>query len=111
MQDIALYHMEKLNRRNKVVEKTETLAEQIKRMDDWHKLTPTEKLKHMPYSDWLVKLKEHLVLGRQSIVPGRCFDWMTMKRKTQLQEFHANGTSFTEIAAWAKEMSLVYMNL
>ena len=113
MQDIVLHGMEKATRKGVGSERTikiKTLAEQLKEAEQWKKLSVHEQLKATPWHDWIRDLEDEIVNKRSGTVTAGCFTWLHFKHKAKLEQFHANGTSFSDIASWARDMEMDYMN-
>lgn len=107
-QDNALHHMEKLLRNNKTPEKREkSLAEQLKDLDDYNALSPSEKLKRMDWSDWTRALEKFIIDDKRKCSTYRFRGFMSKDRK-RFEEWHSKGTLFTEILRWIEDQPDYY---
>jgi hypothetical protein len=101
MQDRILAGYDKENKRGTATPKLPTLAEQLKELEDWKKLTPSEKYKKMQFRDWEDLLEKFLVDEHRVCTP-RQFAVLIMGPKTRAQffKFKEEGTDFQTIKDW-----------
>jgi hypothetical protein len=117
MQDIALYHMDKMNRRTQGQRenKPKSLQEEWNEMERWNKLTPEQRNQETPWGEYLRNLKDWMNSRdggrRHGIFTDRFYSWLTSARKKELMEYHAKGTQFKDMAAWIKDMSEIHINI
>jgi hypothetical protein len=101
MQDRILAGYDKENKRGgQTNSKLPTLAEQLKELEDWKKLTPAEKYKRMTWRDWEDLLYKFLD-DKRACTP-RQFQILTSSPKTKAQfvKFKEEGTDFLTIKEW-----------
>lgn len=103
-QDIAIHHMDKLNRRNLTEIKQKTLAEQIEEAD----LPEAEKIRRMTQYNWNKSLQEAVLSDRNLAV--KLSEWCRTKFKGQFETFRKEGTSFREIVMFIKSKEEEYLN-
>ena len=110
MQDIALGHMDKINRRNKTV--TETPQEEYERQVRESKWTPQQRMQNKSKYDWQKDLEEHIAkLGFGGNGVGRgLLSWCQNKFKTEFEGFHKNGNSYEEVVRFVKDKEIAYLN-
>lgn len=107
VQDIALYHMEKLSRRvgsereNRVV----SLAEQLSRAEG----LANQSTSQMDFGDWREALQRKLKENRKGI-SGRAFEFVTRKYRKQLEEIKDRG-SWNEAFLFVEEKAIEWMNI
>ena len=105
MQDIAMYHMDKLNRQNTSVNKIKTLAEQLAEFNK----SPEQLRRESSYYDWSKDLKE--ACDSDKFGPsGPYFLFVTARYKKEMEEFHSKGTPFKEIIFFIKSKEEEYIN-
>jgi hypothetical protein len=117
MQDIALYHMDKLNRRTpgERDNKPKSLEEEWKAMDRWNKLSPEQRNQETPWGDWQINLRDWLNNReggrRHGVFTDRFYGWLCSARKKELMEYHAKGTQYKDMVTWIKEMAEYHINV
>lgn len=117
MQDIALYHMEKLNRRTKGDRDNtpQSLEEQFKELTRVNNLTPEQRMKEKSWEEWSYDLRRWMesreTARRYTTFTTRFTGWVFQARKTELQKFHSEGTAYKDMADWLQDMQMVHMNL
>lgn len=108
MQDIALYHMDKMNRNNQSDNKPKSLAEQLKEAA----LPPEERRKRMPSTDWHRDLRDQVYMGKGSVTVGtRLFQYVMSKYKTEIEAYRESGVSYKEVINFIKSKSDEYINM
>ena len=109
MQDIALYHMEKANRRTRNEAKTEeSLEEAVNRLDKWDSMTPGERLKSLSWGDWLDGLQQALIKDRTW--SQKNYTFVTAKYQAELMKMHSEGTSYREVSQFIREKAVERLN-
>jgi hypothetical protein len=109
MQDIALYHMEKANRRTRNEAKTEeSLEEAVNRLDKWDSMTPGERLKSLSWGDWLDGLQQALIKDRTW--SQKNYTFVTAKYQDELMKMHSEGTSYREVSQFIREKAVERLN-
>ena len=117
MQDIALYHMDKMNRRTKGERdnRPPTLEEQLAEEERRKHLTPEQKMKEMTYQEWAFELREWMgkreTHRRYTTFSSKFSSWLFTARRNELVAYHEKGTVFTDLANWLQDMQMVHMNL
>jgi hypothetical protein len=112
VQDIALYHIDKLNKKHPGARKDvePTLSEQIKALDEWEKKTPSEKLSATPYKEWLENMRMYFIKGKKHTFTQRFWNWVDKKHRSELEDFHKKGISYNEMSAWLEDRVIDHMN-
>lgn len=105
-QDIALHHMEKLNRRNENNNNEKTLKEQL----DYANLSPEERRKRLPSGEWYRNLKD-VALGPKNTVGNRLYTWVTSKFKKEIEEMRTSGESYENVVRFIKSKNLDLLNI
>ena len=109
MQDIALYHMEKANRRSrKDAPQEESLQEAMARLDKWDSMTPAERLKSLSWGDWLDGLQQALIKDRTW--SQKSYTFVTSKYEAELMKMHSEGTSYREVSQFIREKAVERLN-
>lgn len=117
MQDIALYHMDKMNRRTQGERenKPQTLEEQMKELDRKNSLTPEQRLAELPWGDWNRSLMDWLqsreTHRKYGAFTSKFFTWLSRAKRAELEEHHRKGTKFSDMVPWMKDMQMIHMNL
>lgn len=111
VQDRILNQMERASRNSKDdrTVKSESLTDQLKRAAEWKALSPEEKLKQLSWGDWQRKVKEYLTEKRIAVT-DRCFQYATMRLKSEYQKFHQEGTPLNEVADWLRQKDRDLLN-
>ena len=108
MQDIALHHMDKLNRRNQTENKPKTLAEQLKESQ----LSPEERRKRMPAVEWHRDLAELVFMGKGTApVSKRLFEYVRAKYKKEIEDFRLSGAPLKDVMSFIRSKSDEYINM
>lgn len=108
MQDIALHHMDKINRRNQTDNKPKTLAEQLKEME----LSPEERRKRMPSAEWYRDLRDQVYMGKGTAVVGkRLFEYVSAKYKKEIEAFRESGAPYKEVINFMKSKADEFINM
>jgi hypothetical protein len=104
-QDIAMHHMDKINRKNKNNEsKSLSLKDQLARQE----LSSTEKIKRMSIYDWNKTLEDKI---RQSkTVNERLGNYVKSVYKKEFERFRSEGTPFNEVIAFIFSKGEEYFN-
>lgn len=103
-QDIALYHMEKLTRRNKDEAKKErSLKEQI---DE----SPTERRKNLPKVEWYKDVRDIVMLDKKCRVSNNLWNWVTVKYKEDIEKLRTSGAPYQEALTFAKDKETEFIN-
>ena len=117
MQNIALYHMDKLNRRTQGERdnRPPTLEEQLKEEARRKNLTPEQRRAEKPWGEWCIAFRDHLE-SRETRLKWTTFSqkfigWVMVKHKAELEEYHRKGTAFSEFMPWLIDKQMVHMNL
>jgi hypothetical protein len=108
MQDIALYHMDKLNRRN-VSEKPLTGKESLQQELEYANLSSSEKMRRKSNYDWELDLRD-LVNKKWSNINYKQFQWVLAKFKKEMKEFHEKGEPYTTVLAFVRDKQMDWMN-
>lgn len=107
MQDIALYHMDRVNRNNPSDNKPMTLAEQLKEAA----LSPEERRKRMPSGDWHRELRDEVYMRKGVSVGERLFQYVLANYKKEIEDIRLSGAHFKEAITFVKSKSDEYINL
>lgn len=105
IQDIALYHMEKQNRRNREETKKVTLKEELEHLS----LSPEDKRKRMSQRDWNIEVREYC-LDSKNGCGANLLSWVQVKYKADFEKFKENGTAFNEILTFVKSKKEEHIN-
>lgn len=103
MQDIALYHMERMNRNNPTNTKEKTLAEQI--ADS--KKSPEQQRRESSTYDWEHDLRD---LCTKKGVSEKLKQYVSFKYKAEMKQFHEAGSSFNEVIMFINSKQEEHMN-
>ena len=103
MQDIAMYHMDRINRNSGPTEKAKTLAEQIAES----KRSPEQKRRESSKYDWEHDLRDHCL---SKGVSEKLKSFVSFRYKAQIEEFHQKGSSFNEVVTFINSKMEEYMN-
>ena len=106
VQDIALYHMEKLNRRNPS-EEAKTLKDELKEAS----LTPEERRKRMPPGEWYRDLKDAIAFDKKCMVPNRLYQWVSTKFKEDVEKMRLDGSTFVEVCKFIRSKESDFLNI
>lgn len=100
-QDIVLRQMEKVSRSadrrgdRESYDDYDSLASQLKREEDYSKLSKEQKIALVPKTVWRTKLVKYVTENNIG-TPARMRALFT-KKNAAFEEYHAQGVSFTEI--------------
>lgn len=109
MQDIALYHMEKSNRRNKRDDNApETLEEGLKRFEKHNNMTPEEKQKAKTWGDWCDDLQTFML--KNKTWSQKNFTFVSAKYGKELAQLHAEGAPYREVVTFIQEKAVERLN-
>ena len=106
MQDIALYHMEKLNRRNQGENKVKTLAEQLEES----KQSPTDRRKNMAPVEWYKDVRDIVLMNKKCRVGAGLWNWASVKYKADIEKMRMNGDTYESVLSFVKEKESDYIN-
>lgn len=105
MQDIALYHMDKMNRNSAATAKPKTLAEQLADLER----TPEQIRRESSHYDWHHDLRDFCVKMKHG--PGdKLIQFVLSKYKTDMEQFHKKGSNFKEVAIFIQSKLEEFMN-
>jgi hypothetical protein len=105
MQDIALYHIDRINRANPTTAKSQSLSQQLNEL----KKTPEQIRKESTTYDWVHNLRDYCVNMRFG--PGaRLVEYVQFKYKEKMQFFHESGASFKEVTSFILSKEEEHMN-
>jgi hypothetical protein len=110
VQDIALYHMEKSNRRNKgaASNEPESLEEGMNRLDKLASMSPEERQRMKTWGDWCDDLRDFMLKNRTW--SQRNYTFVMAKYNAEMMKFHADGTSYREVVSFIEEKSVERLN-
>lgn len=106
-QDIVLRQMEKVSRSadrkgDRVNQDDyDSLASQLKRADEYSKLSREQKIALVPSTVWRSKLIKYVM--DNNLATHSRISTLLNKRATKFEEFHQKGVSFTEILPYIME--------
>ena len=107
MQDIALHHMDKINRRNQSDNKPKSLAEQLKEAD----LSPEERRKRMPSVEWYRDLRDMIFMGKGTAPVGnKLYEYVSAKYKKEIEDFRLTGAPYKDVLNFIRSKSDEYIN-
>lgn len=105
-QDIALYHMEKLNRNNKDVIREKSLAEQL----DELKQPSSERRKKLPSHEWYKDIRDIITQEKKCRVSANLWNWVTAKYKDEIEKMRTSGSDYNEVLAFARTKEEEFIN-
>jgi hypothetical protein len=109
MQDIALYHMEKSNRRNKRDENApESLEEGLKRLEKHNSMTPEERQKAKTWGEWCDGLQEFML--KNKTWSQKNFSFVSTKYGKEMAQLHSDGVTYREVVAFIEEKAIERLN-
>ena len=109
MQDIALYHMEKSNRRNKHEDNApESLEEGLKRLEKHDSMSPEEKQKAKTWGDWCDDLRDYML--KNKTWSQKNFTFVSSKYGTEMAKLHSDGVSYREVVSFIEEKAVERLN-
>lgn len=103
MQDIAMYHMDRINRNSAPTAKAKTLAEQI--ADS--KKSPEQQRRESSKYDWEHDLRD---ICTKKGVSEKLKQYVSFKYKTDMEKFHEAGSSFNEVISFINSKQEEHMN-
>lgn len=86
------------------------LSKQLADADKWDRMSPSDRLKSITFSEWWGKLLTESERLRK-FSRGKFTDWLVMKRKDILENYHKSGTMFPEVIKWMDDQQSTYRNL
>jgi hypothetical protein len=105
-QDIALYHMEKLNRNNRNETPRKTVKEQLAEAE----LPSSERRKRMPAVEWYKDARDIVSMSKNCRVSNGLWNWAIVKYKADIEKMRLNGDSYDMIFSYVKTLEMEYIN-
>ena len=106
MQDIALHHMDKINRQNQGETQVKSLADQLKEAAK----SPSDRRKNMPSTEWYKDIRDIISMTKNCRISFNFWNWVSVKYKADIEVMRLNGDAYDTVIAFAKTKEMEYIN-